>query len=65
MQFMPSETKLLEALYDIRNNVVTACEFVEGLNVDEFKQSRSHMLAAVSAEIETLETSSASVPIRD
>ncbi|MGA3309538.1 MAG: hypothetical protein ABSD08_13115 [Xanthobacteraceae bacterium] len=45
---MPSES-LKSALDDIRDNILLAQHFVEGLTFDDFKSSRLHVYATTRA----------------
>jgi len=45
---MPSES-LKSALYDIRDNILLAQHFVEGLTFDDFQSSRLHVYATTRA----------------
>src|SRR5262245_15563728 len=60
MQFMLSETVKF-ALYDIRDNIVLAQQFVEGLTVESFTASRLHFYAVTRA-IEIISEASRRLP---
>ena len=57
---MHSESVKL-ALYDIRDNILLASEFVEGLTCQEFGESRLH-LYAVTRALEIISEASRRVP---
>lgn len=46
---MPSESRTRDALHDIRDNILIAREFVEGVDFEAFKQSRLHFYAVTRA----------------
>ena len=50
---MLSDTKVRDALYDIRDNILVAREFVLGLDFKAFEQSKWHFYATTRA-LETM-----------
>ena len=48
MPFMPSESFKF-VLYDIRDNILLAQQFIEGFTYDSFKESRLHFYAVTRA----------------
>ncbi len=66
MPSMPFDVRTRDALFDIRDNIILARQFVSGMTFDTFKASRLHFYATVRA-VEIISEASKRLPddIRD